>query len=1538
LDYVEDTNGNRVTCGYTSGLLTSLTHSNGDQISIQYNGSGRIRYVIDPLGPGTADDRVTMFTYDASGKYLLGVTAPGGRVSTYTYQTTGGASSLHCLLSVCYPDGKHTYFGYDPYGRVSDAYADGGAKHVTYAYPSLGVVTATDAAGVTTTIRAGSDTQPNRFEVPGSVVRAQYDASGEPTQLIGPEGQLSRFSYDTQGNLTGLVDPNRSSTGFAYDPTYNELTTLTDARGNGMDYSYDARGNLTSITYEDGTHEDFTYDASGNALTWTNRRGQTVTYAHDAAGQLTSKDYPSTPGVTDCVYTYDAAGNLTSATDAAGTTTFTYQANTDWLTRIDYTDGKFFTFEYDAAGRRTKRTDQDGNVENCAYDALGRLDTMTDGTGGLIVDYDYDAAGRLVRKTLGNGVYTIYEYDAAGQLTHLVNREAHGSVLSRFDYAYNASGQRTSMTTLEGTWSYNYDASGQLTKVTYPDGHVMTYAYDAVGNRTVVTDSGAATAYATNEMNQYTAVGAATYAYDADGNMTSKTEGGVTTTYTYDIENRLIGVATPADTWTYSYDAFGQRIASTHNGASTEYVVDPMGLGNVAAEYDGSGALIARYDHGYGLLARTDSFGNDAYYTFSAAGNTSELTSAAGTVLNTYSYDPFGVMLGKSELVANSFEFVGEYGVTNEGTGLGFMRARYYDATHGRFLSADPIGSVGGLNQYTYVCNVPTIAADPSGLYPTAAEIVGEFGLAWVIGRVLGAAAGAAVHAVFYVYHVAEAAVKIAQGANETYICGMSGQAENGNPDVGGQGYSAENERKAQENIGWYSNLYIRTDYGGAIAIGGYEPPEIPGPHRDPLDWGGRGLDKDDPEALRRLLQELLRKVLDEIPWTIYLTLDSLIVSSYDPNDKIGPSGFGNAGYLDAGNALAYQVDFENQTQATAPAQRIIITDVLDSDLDLNTFQLTDIAFANHVITVPIGLDSYKTSVDLRPGGKNVVVQIDVSLDRDTRQLTATLTGLDPATAWLPEDPLVGILYPNDSTGRGEGHLSYIVSPKPGLPSGTHIENQASIVFDWNDPIDTPKVLNTLDAAAPTSEVGALPPAVATMEFPVFWSGEDEAGGSGIATFDVFVSDNGGEYRPWLTATTATSAPFTGEDGHTYAFYTVSKDNVGHVEDPPAQPEAVTSVGTLREDWEGSVDDHWENADNWSEGLTPGSGTTVTVDGQPPNHPALYQSQRVKGLDLRSGGALRLTLGGNKVLVTKSLSIDAAGAVLDLTDNALVVDYPDTGPSPLDTVGNLIAAGYADGTWTGNGIKSSAVAPNGFTYGLGYAQNDALVVPFDTYRTFEGEPVDLTTVLVKYTYLGDLNLDGKVDDNDVTVLVLNYDRGKSTDRTWQMGDVARYDGKVDDNDVTLLVLNYGAGWKPGRGAPLGGAPVTAALQTAAPEVLMTPDALPSAPLVGEADLLVTQAARAGQTALGSAQAAGGTGAAPSRLLARSESYQGSAFSPIVSGTSAADDPPLAFLAAASTPLAWSTEEEVAPTPGATLSPDGGVESLLLLPALEMPTR
>ena len=72
--------------------------------------------------------------------------------------------------------------------------------------------------------------------------------------------------------------------------------------------------------------------------------------------------------------------------------------------------------------------------------------------------------------------------------------------------------------------------------------------------------------------------------------------------------------------------------------------------------------------------------------------------------------------------------------------------------------------------------------------------------------------------------------------------------------------------------------------------------------------------------------------------------------------------------------------------------------------------------------------------------------------------------------------------------------------------------------------------------------------------------GQDDAGGSGIAFYNVYVSDNGGPYTPFLTDTTATSATFTGTIGDTYGFYSVATDNVGNVQPTPGAAQATTKL------------------------------------------------------------------------------------------------------------------------------------------------------------------------------------------------------------------------------------------------------------------------------------------------------------------------------------------------------------------------------------------
>ena len=68
----------------------------------------------------------------------------------------------------------------------------------------------------------------------------------------------------------------------------------------------------------------------------------------------------------------------------------------------------------------------------------------------------------------------------------------------------------------------------------------------------------------------------------------------------------------------------------------------------------------------------------------------------------------------------------------------------------------------------------------------------------------------------------------------------------------------------------------------------------------------------------------------------------------FDPNAMIGPSGYGPSNFVSgsAQTRFPYQIDFENSPTATAPAQQVTITDTLDPNLDLSTFQLTGSASA----------------------------------------------------------------------------------------------------------------------------------------------------------------------------------------------------------------------------------------------------------------------------------------------------------------------------------------------------------------------------------------------------------------------------------------------------------------------------------------------------------------------------------------------------------------------------------------------------------------
>ena len=108
---------------------------------------------------------------------------------------------------------------------------------------------------------------------------------------------------------------------------------------------------------------------------------------------------------------------------------------------------------------------------------------------------------------------------------------------------------------------------------------------------------------------------------------------------------------------------------------------------------------------------------------------------------NTYAYDPYGKIMAQQETVPQPFKYAGQVGIIDEGINLYYMRARYYDANIGRFISEDPAGFSGGLNLYAYVGGNPMMLVDPSGKCPwcIAAGAVGT-GAALYFRQDIGAA------------------------------------------------------------------------------------------------------------------------------------------------------------------------------------------------------------------------------------------------------------------------------------------------------------------------------------------------------------------------------------------------------------------------------------------------------------------------------------------------------------------------------------------------------------------------------------------------------------------------------------------------------------------------------------------------------------------------------------------------------------------------------------------------------------------------------
>ena len=199
--------------------------------------------------------------------------------------------------------------------------------------------------------------------------------------------------------------------------------------------------------------------------------------------------------------------------------------------------------------------------------------------------------------------------------------------------------------------------------------------------------------------------------YDANGNTLTDAQG---RSFTWDFENRLVQAVNPGvGTTTFRYDPFGRRIQKSGPLGTTNYLYSGP---NLVEEVDQSGNLIARFTSGMSVDEQLSEFssGTASYYEADGLGSTTSLTSPAGALSNTYTYDSYGKLTASTGTLANPFQYTARE--ADAETGLYYYRARYYDQNVGRFISEDPVQFKGGIDFYTYMSSNPVNFIDPSGL------------------------------------------------------------------------------------------------------------------------------------------------------------------------------------------------------------------------------------------------------------------------------------------------------------------------------------------------------------------------------------------------------------------------------------------------------------------------------------------------------------------------------------------------------------------------------------------------------------------------------------------------------------------------------------------------------------------------------------------------------------------------------------------------------------------------------------------------------
>ncbi len=422
------------------GNRISSVDGNGNQTTVVYDHLGRVIQSIDAMG------QATIMAYDAKGN-LLTLTDAKGQVTSFSYDSLGQLVYESTNL------GKETSYTYDSKGNLVSK-TDANGVITTYSYDAarrlLGKVFP-DQSQVTYSYDAAGRLSQIANEHIGYAMT--YDAMGRVTEVRDSNDRVINYAFDATGNRSKMVLPDGSEVGYSYDED-NRLIGLASFAGD-FNFSYDSIGRRTGLAYPNGIQTSYSYNALGlltNIITKNSRDklASAFSYSHDAVGNRLSKtvenDKGHHSGATRYDYTYDAIYHLLESLPT--------KIN---KRREKTSDHRAEIFEYDEVGNRLIGPKTENfytyNEDNELMESQQFL-------------YDHDAKGNTISKQkLGNDENWSYEYNYENRLIKATKVDDDDEV-TIVSFKYDPFGRRIEKSVQKGS-KYKYNASSTTTSYVY---------------------------------------------------------------------------------------------------------------------------------------------------------------------------------------------------------------------------------------------------------------------------------------------------------------------------------------------------------------------------------------------------------------------------------------------------------------------------------------------------------------------------------------------------------------------------------------------------------------------------------------------------------------------------------------------------------------------------------------------------------------------------------------------------------------------------------------------------------------------------------------------------------------------------------------------------------------------------------------------------------------------------------------------------------------------------------------------------------------